>query len=127
MKKAIDIRIDADLIDKNRFELAQFTDKAGKEKSVRNMDLVIVPLKEEKIVTSGDTWELVKIGFVTQKPTKNEKENKTNLPIIGSATQFRSKDEPTFNRDSQGNEIKGYDKSTSVADDATDEWANSPF
>jgi uncharacterized protein (DUF736 family) len=26
---------------------------------------------------------------------------------------------PTFNRDSQGNDIKGYDKSTSVADDAT--------
>ena len=28
------------------------------------------------------------------------------------------KEVPTFNRDSQGNEIKGYEKSTSVADDA---------
>ena len=128
MKKAIDITIDANLIDKNRFEVKQWTGKDGEVKSARNMNLVVVPLKEERVKSTGDTWELVQIGFVTQKPTKTEKEAQTNLPIIGSATQFRSTEEiPNFNKDSQGRELTGYPNSFSSAKEEAINPEDIPF
>jgi len=118
--KPIDISIDASLVEKKRFETVTYTNKDGVVVSRPEFKIKVIPLREEKVLASGDTWELVKTCFVTHKPTKEEVEAKTQLPIIGSGTQFRDKVAvPSFNRDSQGNEIKGYDKSTSVADDAT--------
>ena len=122
MAKRISIKINLLALDKTRFVDNVYT-KDGKEVKEKNMLVDLVISDEPKTLSSGDTWELQSVGFITESQTKEERTAKTPFrPIIGSATAFKDKVVvPSFNRDSQGNEIKGYDNSTSVADDATNE------
>ena len=107
----INLQIDVNLINKDRLELKSFVNKEGVTKTQKNLKVTVIPLKETKVIASGDTWELVKVGFITETPTKQENEAKTKMPIIGSATQFRDLNAtPKFERDSQGNEIKGQEE-----------------
>lgn len=122
MAKRISLKINLLALDKTRFVDNVYT-KDGKEVKEKNVLVDIVLSEEPKVITSGETWELQNIGFVTETQTKEERTAKAPFrPIVGSATTFKDKVAvPSFNRDSQGNEIKGYDNSTTVADDATNE------
>jgi len=120
MAKRISLRINLLALDKTRFVDNVYT-KEGKQITEKNALLDLVISDEPKTLSSGDTWELQSLGFLTETLNKEEKANKVPFrPIVGGATTFKDKVAvPSFNRDSQGNEIKGYDKSTSVEDDAT--------
>lgn len=111
----ISLNIDVDKLDKKRFEVRSFKTKAGETVSVREMKLEVVPLKEVKTLSSGDTWELRKVGFVCEAPTRAERESKTKTSIVGDATQFIDKNAvPNFDRDSKGNEIKVADEEIEI-------------
>lgn len=51
----------------------------------------------------------VKVGFVTETPTKEEKENKVKLPIIGEAIQFESQNDIEPVSQEVANEINPQD------------------
>ena len=98
----ISLTIDLSLLDKSKFrKITKNVDGVAKEVSVA--DIEVVPSKEPKVVTkqdgtpvSGDTWELMKVGFITQKAEKLEDGTWEKTPILGDATAFRNKGtEPT--------------------------------
>ena len=122
MAKRISLKINALALDKARFVDSVYT-KDGVEVKEKNILVDVVFSETPKTITSGDTWELQNIGFVTETQTKEERTAKAPFrPIVGSATTFKDKVAvPSFNRDSKGNEVKGYDKSTTVEDDSTTE------
>ena len=106
----ITITVNTHLIDKKKLIERDYTNKEGKEVLVKELKLDIIPLKEKKIIKMGDTWEMWKVGFVKQSSTKEEKENKTELPIIGDAIRFENKvSQPNFDKDSKGQEINPED------------------
>lgn len=71
--------------------------KINKEKMVggKYIKFVGIPLKEKETVkkadgtnVEGDTWKLMKVGFIKQEGNKGD----TDLPILGDITVFESKE-----------------------------------
>lgn len=96
--KKIQINIDVTKIDKARIVERKYKNKEGQEVTVKDLQLDVIPLKEERLAFAGEGYKLMKVGFVTQKATKEERLNKVNLPIIGDAleTRFEEKVENTI-------------------------------
>jgi len=84
------ITVNTHLIDKKKLTDRDYTNKEGKEVMVKELKLDVIPLKEKKLLKSGDTWKMIKVGFVIQSPTKEEKQAKTKMAIIGEVTEFES-------------------------------------
>ena len=102
MKNKISLTIDVNKIRKERIVSRSFKTNQGESVTLKEMKLDVVPLKEEKIIKSGDTWEMVKVGFVAEALTKEEREKKEKSNIIGDAIQMRDRNVPSFERDSLG-------------------------
>lgn len=75
--------------------------KINKDKMIggKYVKFVGIPLKEkepvtraDKTVVEGDTWRLMKVGFIKQEGNKGDED----MPILGEITKFESKtaDEP---------------------------------
>jgi len=90
----ISIKIDVSKIDKSMITHRTFKTKDGKEVTVREIALDIVPVKEAKLLKEGDTYQLWKTHFVTIPQTKEERENKIKSPILGDGIMFKNKDVP---------------------------------
>jgi len=106
--KKISLTIDVNKIRKERIAERSYTTNQGEKVVLKEMKLDVIPLKEEKIIKSGDTWDMVKVGFVAETQTKEEQEKKEKSNIIGDAIQFRDKREmPNFDVDSKGRKITG--------------------
>lgn len=88
----ISITIDVSQVTKEKIIPRAFQNNQGHEVIAKDYKLDIIPLKEEKIIKEGDTWQMIKVGFVAESPTKEEKEAKTKTKIIGSAIEFRTKE-----------------------------------
>ena len=102
----ISITIDVNKIDKTRLQTRVIKKQDGTGYSAKELKIEVIPLKEPKVLSNGDTWELVKVGFVAEAPTKAEREAKTKTNIVGDATIFKDKNAvPKFDRDSQGKAI----------------------
>jgi hypothetical protein len=84
------IKIDLTKLDKSRITERKYT-KDGVEVTVKEYAIDIIPLREKEVVTSGDTWELVKNSFLTDSPTKEERQSKKKMAILGNGTMFRDK------------------------------------
>lgn len=105
--KKISVTINTHLINKEKLVSRDYTNKEGNEVMVKELKLEIIPLKEPKIVREGNGWKLVKVAFVTQSPTLEEKTAKIQLPIIGDAVRFEeSIKQPDFSKDSKGVTMK---------------------
>ena len=95
LKRKSTIEVCADDIDKSRFYKRANQD--GEEKRYFKLDIIetdntkVVVNKEGEPV-EGDTWRLENIGFVTESPTKEERQEKKQMPIIGSETMFVDKE-----------------------------------
>jgi single-stranded DNA-binding protein len=85
------ITIDVSKIDKSKIMSRTWTDKEGVSRTVKELKLDIVPLKETKLLKDGDTYQLYKTHFVAEQQTKEEREAKTKSKIIGEATMFKNK------------------------------------
>lgn len=109
--KKITIKVNALALDKSRFEDREYTNKKGETVKEKNIILEGVIFEDARTITSGDTWELQNIGFVTEAPTKDERTSKTKMKIVGGMTTFKSKvPQPNFDTDTQGNKIAGDDE-----------------
>ena len=78
------LSIDVSKIQKERLRQNSFTTKDG-EVTQTLCDIVVVPLKERKLIKQGDGWNMYKSGFAVEKGTKEETTN-----ILGDATEFES-------------------------------------
>ena len=102
----IQIKVKTNLIDKSRIEKKSYDKKSGEKVEFNEMSLDLFKVKDKTMIASGDTWKLIKIGFVTQTPTKEERESKTQMPIIGDVLEWESlTKQPTFDKDSRGNDL----------------------
>jgi hypothetical protein len=103
----ISLTIDVSKIRKERFNVRNYKTNQGQEVSIKEMKLEVIPLKEEKILKSTDTYDLVKVGFVAEPLTKEEQDKKEKSNIIGDALQFRNKEDnvPKFDVDSRGRNL----------------------
>lgn len=68
----MDITLNLSKISKDRITERTYKDKDGVEQTVKELKIRVVPLKEKKFITKGDTWEMYKTHFVVEK--KNSKE-----------------------------------------------------
>ena len=59
----------------------------------RNYKFELVPLKEERVVKSTDSYTLMKVAFLAEPSAKNADGTKTNGNIIGDALEFRNVEE----------------------------------
>lgn len=91
------ISVNTHLIDKTKLVDRDYTNKDGKEVLVKELKLEVIPLKEVRFIKGGDGWKMLKVGFVTQSPSKEDKANKVKMPVIGDAIRFESdKDNPNY-------------------------------
>jgi hypothetical protein len=93
MNERIKISIDVTKVPKDKIVERRFTNSQGHEVVARELKMEVVALKPEsqKVIKSGDTWELVKTHFVALEQTKEEKEAKKNSAIVGAGVMFRNK------------------------------------
>jgi hypothetical protein len=103
----ISIVVDTKKLDKTRIKERTFKNREGVEVVSKELKLDIIPLKEKRVVASGQGWKLLKVAFVAETPTKEESQAMTKTNIVGDGLQFEKDETPNFDRDSQGNEIKG--------------------
>lgn len=104
------INIDANKLTTKRVQERPFTKRDGSVDTARELKLELVPLKEPKIVKSGDTWNLVKRYFVTYTKTREEKDSNTNPPIIGEGLVFEPSQLPMFNRQEEGEAMAAFNR-----------------
>jgi hypothetical protein len=86
----IDITVDVNKLTRSRIHERKYTNKDGKEVTVKEIKLTVVPLNDKKFITKGDGWELYKTHFVAETATKEERENKAKTAIVGDGIQFIS-------------------------------------
>lgn len=88
----ISITIDVTKIPKDRIIKRSFKTKEGKEITVSELKLDIVPVKEARLIKEGDTWAMWKTHFVSIPQTKEERENNVKSLILGDGIIFKNKD-----------------------------------
>jgi len=94
VNEKISIKIDVSKIDKSKITSRTFTTKDGKEVTVKEIALDIVPVKEAKLLKEGDTYQLWKTHFVTIPQSKEDRENKVKSAILGDGVIFKNKEAP---------------------------------
>lgn len=89
----ITITLDVTKISKNKIIPRTYKLKDGTEVTSKDLKLDIVPLKEEKLIKTGEKdgtgWQLWKTHFVAEQQSKEEKEGNIKSKIIGEGTVFR--------------------------------------
>lgn len=91
MSDRVSITIDVSKMDKTRITPRTYTNKDNVEVTQKNYRMELVPLREPKLLKSGDGWEMWKTHFVVQAPTEEERANKTKTPILGDGIVFKGK------------------------------------
>lgn len=87
-------KIDVLKINKEKIIERTFVNKEGKNVTVKELELEIVPRKEQKeIYNKGDGTRLMNVGFISEKSIKNEDGTYTNGTILGDVTEWQ--DVPT--------------------------------
>lgn len=92
MNERIKISIDVTKVPKDKIVERRFTNNAGHEVVARELKAEVVPLKEPKIIKTGDTWELWKTHFVALEQTEEERKAKKSGVIVGAGVMFRNKE-----------------------------------
>ena len=99
--KKIMITIDLNKIDEKRINTRTYTNKAGEEITVREYRMEIIPLKEKKLIKTGDTWKLDKTHFVCDKQTKEERKEKKETNFLGEGMQFSRLEDIDLSQDKE--------------------------
>ena len=86
--KKFNLSINISKIQKNRLRKNTYTAKDGNEVTQTFCDIAVIPLKEEKLIKSGDGWKMYKVGFAVEKGKKEE-----NTNILGDVIEFKNTDE----------------------------------
>mgnify|MGYP006317356507 CR=1 len=97
--------IDVTKIPKEKIIARTYQNKAGVDVTVKEVEFEAVINKEE-LITSGDSWQLYKVGFVTFKGKKLENGEYSKEPIFGDVKEFRGTQQASNTKAVEG---KGYD------------------
>lgn len=89
----IKIKIDATKIPREKIIERRYTNKAGHEVIVKDIEFDIVPKKEPKLIKEGDTWQLWETHFVSLSQTAQERQAKEKGIILGNGYTFTDKKE----------------------------------
>jgi len=87
------ISIDVSKIQKDRLRKNSFTTKDGVEVKQNLCDVVGIPLKENKLIKTGEGWKMYKTGFAVEKGGKEETTN-----ILGDIMEFENTAEQSKNQ-----------------------------
>jgi hypothetical protein len=123
----ISITIDTTKVTKEKIITRVYNDGQGHEVIAKDYKLDIVPLREEKVVWSGADSEMVKVGFVAEAPTDEEKKAKTKTKIIGSAIEFRKKSQESTLTAQEKAEIQASKEAYGIKEDDEIDVASIPF
>lgn len=82
--------VDVTKIPKESIIPRTYKNKAGDEITVKEVEFEAVINKNE-LITSGATWDLFKVGFVTFKGKKLDNGEYSKEPIFGDVKEFRNK------------------------------------
>jgi len=85
MANKITITIDLTKIDKNRIVNRTYQNKEGQTVTVKEYSMDCVELITPKLIKEADTWMLKETHFVTDAPTKEERQTKTKMKGLGKA------------------------------------------
>lgn len=90
MSDKVSITIDVTSIPRDRIVERSFTDRDGNERTVKEVKLDVVPLKQEnhKTLWSGDSGTLVKTHFVCLAQTKQERADRADTVYVGDGVRF---------------------------------------
>lgn len=90
----LSITIDLAKLKKERIHVRTYTNGVGETVTVKEYRMEAVPVREEKILKSGETYDLVKTHFITEATTKEEREAGYKGAILGDGLYFRGKEAP---------------------------------
>lgn len=102
--------IDVTKIPKESIVPRTYTNKSNESITVKEVEFEAVINKNE-LITSGTTWELYKVGFITFKGKKLENGEYSKEPIFGDVKEFRTKSDATTSSNTAPIEGKGIDMS----------------
>lgn len=105
----VNITLDVSKISKSKIFDRTYTNKEGQTITVKDYKMELVPLKESKVVTEGDTWVMKKTHFVVEGQSKEEKANKVKSKYIGEGFIFESKEKSESNEVEQSDDIDSED------------------
>lgn len=105
--------IDVTKIPKESIVPRTYKNKQDQEVTVKEVEFEAVINKNE-LVTSGTTWELYKVGFITFKGKKLENGEYSKEPSFGDVKEFRSKGE--VKEEQPMPQVGGYDGTVNVDD-----------
>lgn len=90
----IQLTIDVNKLTKSRIQERTYTNKENQEVKVKEMKLALIPVKPEnqRVIASGDGWELRKTYMVVEAQTKEERTNNVKTAIVGEGSEFVNTD-----------------------------------
>lgn len=90
----INIKINIDKIDRNKIKTRTYKNAAGIDVTVKEYEVELMPIREEKVVHSTPEYDIVKVGFLSERSVKNASRGWDNGTIIGDAVEIRNKEKP---------------------------------
>ena len=87
----ISVTIDIDKINKSKITTRTYTNREGKEITVREYKMDVVQKRDPRFVTEGDTWQLFETHFVAEAQTKEERDAGAESNYIGKGVTFKEK------------------------------------
>jgi len=91
--KKLTLRLDLTKIDKSKIVERSFAKQDGTTVTEKNYNFELVPLKEEKVVKTTDSYVLVKVAFLADKSVKGADGKYVNGAVLGDALEFRNLEE----------------------------------
>lgn len=81
--------IDVTKIDKTKIKERTYQNKNGEDVTVKEYAFEAI-LNKNEVVKTGDTWEMVKRGFITGKGVKLDDGTYSKEPIFGDVIEIRN-------------------------------------
>lgn len=119
------ITLDLNKIDKKRIIKREYVNKAGEIITCLDYKIDLMESKESKVIKEADSWKLVKDHYVIESATKEEKEAKTKMNIVGDTIRFVSTDNGGDNYNVKERVANAF-QARKVEDESTKDF-NIPF
>lgn len=91
MTRKLLLKIDVAKINKKKIAERKFTNKEGVEKIAKDYSMEIVFSDKQTLIKEYDESNLMKVGFVAEGLTKEERTAKVKGTILGDVLEFVSK------------------------------------
>lgn len=86
------VKIAVSKINKNNIKSRSFTNGEGVEVEIKELEVDLIDLKEQKVVFENDKGKLVKVGFMAEKSFKDGEGKWKNGTTLGDITEWHDKE-----------------------------------